>query len=133
VVLTITVGAAVFTSNRNQGKRSSALGLSVAIFGSALWVLFVQLFRSATDADLAAVYHQTFAAVSLFAPLGCLLYAASLLKHKALAAGVSIVSALATVVIGCLLLFNVGAFYTDIVIQQGGNYAVLANSPLTMV
>jgi hypothetical protein len=132
VVLTITVGVAVLTSNRNQKNRFSAVSLSLAIFGAAFWVLFIQLFRSATDENLASVFHQVFAVVSLLIPFGCLSYAASLLDRKALSSLVSAVAFLVSAVVGCLILLNSNLFYTDIIMSEGNNYAVLADSPLTM-
>jgi hypothetical protein len=131
VALTAIVGAAVFTSNRNQKGRWSAISLSVAIFGSALWVLFVQLFRSSVDVGLAEAHLLAFTVAALLIPLGCLLYGVSLLKHKLLSVGVSIVATLVSAVVGCLILLNVDMFRADIIMQADGNYATLTDSPVT--
>jgi hypothetical protein len=132
VALTAIVGAAVLTSNRNQKGRSSALSLSVAILGSALWVLFVQLFRSASDVGQAGIYLQIFSVCALLMPLGCLLYALSLLKHKALFVGASILATLVSLAVGGLILFNADMFCADIIMQDGANYATLVDGPLTL-
>jgi hypothetical protein len=131
VALTAVVGVSVLTSNRRQKERVSALSFSLAIFGSALWVLFVQLFRNATSEVDAGVFHQAFAVASLLIPLGCLLYAISLLSRKALAIIVSVAAFLGVALVGALILLNSQLFYTDIVLSAGNNYAILADGFLT--
>jgi hypothetical protein len=133
VALTITVGVAVFSSNRNQKGRFSAMGLSLAILGAASWVLFIQLFRNASNESDASFFHQIFAVTALAIPFGCLLYAVSLLRRKALAITISVAALLISVVVGGLILLNDNLFYSNIVISKDNNYSILADSPVTAV
>jgi hypothetical protein len=131
VALTFVVGISVFMSNRRIKGRSLALSVSLAFFGSAFWALFVQLFRDADSVTSASVYHQVFAVVALLIPIGFLSYAIGVYGNRIASAIVRTVSVLAAVAVGYFMVFDSASFYTDIImIEGGGNYALLANSPL---
>jgi hypothetical protein len=133
VALTAVVGLSILTSNRQRRVRPAAIGFSVAVFGTALWVLFTQLFRSATNEIDANNFHQVFAVVSLLMPLGFLSYATSLFNRQGWSIAVHALALLITVTVGCLLLLYPHLFYTEIVLAAGNNYAILASdSPLTL-
>jgi hypothetical protein len=132
VALTVVVGVAMLTSNRGQVDRVSAVSLSLAVFGAALWVLFVQLFQSAASESQANVFLQFFTLVALLMPFGCLSYAASLWGRKSLSVIVILVALLISTTIGCLISSHNGLFYNDIVMLAGNNYVTVVDSPLTL-
>lgn len=130
VALTLIVGLSIFTSNRHTKGRFSALSLALAYFGAAFWALFVQLFRNSTGELDAHVFHQLFSVVALLTPVGCILYAFSIYGRRIASIMVCSVALLITAVIGYLIITEPSLFYTNIVLAEGGNYAVLADTPL---
>lgn len=132
VVLTMTVGLSIFTSNRRKKGRFSALSLAIAYFGAAFWALFVQLFRSSTGEMDAHVFHQFFSVIALLTPIGCLLYAFSIYGRKVSSVVICTIAVLITVIIGYFIITDPASFYASIVLADGGNYAVLADTPLVM-
>jgi hypothetical protein len=131
-VLAVIIGVVIFTSNRGQKDRASAISLSLAVFGAALWVFFVQLFRNATTISQANIFLQIFSAVALLIPIGCLLYASSLWLRKGSLAVVSSVAGLIWATIMYFIIFNFDMFQADIAISTGNNYGTLADSPVTV-
>lgn len=132
VLLTFVIGVSVFTSNRHMKGRISALSLGLAYFGAAFWALFVQLFRNTLSEPQAHIFHQVFTIAALLIPIGFLVYAFSIHRRRTASIVICIIALISIIVIGYLIITNPHLFYTSIVMIGGGNYAVLADTPLVM-